>query len=350
MLVEIAIGDAYGAGFEYADENLPKNDLSGYTKHPTHNLRPGQYTDDTQMSIAIAESMIAHFDHDVPWTAETLAESFVQCFKRDWRDGYARGFQKLLEQVKTGDELRGILIPDSNKSGGAMRATPLGLLDKTAVIMEMTAIQAAITHNTPDGIAAAQAAALMTHHLAFGYMVADLREHLCDMLPKHADVLAKPWTGRILAPGLHSVCAAMEAILGDEPKSPVGGVGRMVRSLRLILQRVIAFTGDVDTAGAIAMGAASSCPDIVNDLPDVLRYGLERGPYGHDYLEKLERRLFLAVDYTPGRHRTRVDFRGQLVRPRVTPTGQGVADPADGGRSERRDEARDRDPLDDLDD
>jgi hypothetical protein len=329
MLVEIAIGDAYGAGFEYADENLPKNDLKGYTKHPTHALRPGQYTDDTQMSIAIAESLIARFDHGVPWVAETLAESFVHCFKRDWRDGYARGFQKLLEEVTSGNMLCSRLIPNSDKSGGAMRATPLGLLDKTGTILEMTEIQAAITHNTPDGIAAAQAAALMTHHLAFGYMVADLREHLCDLLPKHADVFATPWIGRILAPGLHSVRAAMQAILDADVFAPEGGAGRMQRSLSQILQRVIAFTGDVDTAGAIAMGAASSSPDIVNDLPDVLRYGLERGPYGHDYLEKLEVKLFAAVGYAPGRHRMRVDTRNvteaegvTLTRARVPPSGK----------------------------
>jgi ADP-ribosyl-[dinitrogen reductase] hydrolase len=300
MLVEIAIGDAYGAGFEYADENLPKNDLTGYTKHPTHQLNPGQYTDDTQMSIAIAEAMIAHANEGVPWTAEVLADFFVRSFKRDWRDGYARGFQKLLEQAHTGAELIALIVPISDKSGGAMRATPLGLLAKTEKIMEMTAIQAAITHNTADGIVAAQVAALMTHYLAHGYIVADLREFLCDLLPTHADVLRQPWVGRILAPGLHSVRAAMQAILDADVTAPAGGRGRMVRSLSQILKRVIAFTGDVDTAGAIAMGAASNSPDIINDLPDVLRYGLERGPYGHDFLVRLEEKLYAAVGYTLG--------------------------------------------------
>ena len=298
MLIEIAIGDSYGAGFEYADENMPKNDLSGYTKHPTHNLRAGQYTDDTQMSIAIAEALIAYLADAHDWTPDVLAEYFVRAFKRDWRDGYARGFQKLLEQVKTGPELLAALIPDSAKSGGAMRATPIGLLRLEAQVMRLTEIQAAITHNTPDGIAAAQAAAMMTHFLAFGYRQYELRDYLSDFLPKHADQFQTPWTGRILAPGLHSVRAALQAILDtpfevgpnlEQPKASLGG----------ILQRVVAFTGDTDTAAAIAMGAACYSPVVHNDLPDILRYGLERGPYGYDFLGKLDTSLLLAMEFAP---------------------------------------------------
>jgi len=61
MLLELAIGDAYGAGFEYVDTKmiLPQNNLSGYVKHPRHHIQPGSYTDDTQMSLAIAEALAA---------------------------------------------------------------------------------------------------------------------------------------------------------------------------------------------------------------------------------------------------------------------------------------------------
>ncbi|QBD80454.1 ADP-ribosylglycohydrolase family protein [Ktedonosporobacter rubrisoli] len=51
MLLELAIGDAYGAGFEYVDPEMIRrqNNLSHYVKHPRHAIRPGCYTDDTQM-------------------------------------------------------------------------------------------------------------------------------------------------------------------------------------------------------------------------------------------------------------------------------------------------------------
>lgn len=92
MLLELAIGDAYGAGFEYADEMLLENDLSHYVQHPRHNIKPGCYTDDTQMSIAIAETIISQ----APWTPELLANNFVKAFKRDSREGYAGRFYEFV--------------------------------------------------------------------------------------------------------------------------------------------------------------------------------------------------------------------------------------------------------------
>ena len=49
MLLEIAIGDAYGAGFEYVNAAIIRehNALSGTIQHPRHGTKPGQYTDDT---------------------------------------------------------------------------------------------------------------------------------------------------------------------------------------------------------------------------------------------------------------------------------------------------------------
>lgn len=37
MLVELAVGDAYGAGFEYADPEFvtAHNTVAGYVQHPT---------------------------------------------------------------------------------------------------------------------------------------------------------------------------------------------------------------------------------------------------------------------------------------------------------------------------
>ncbi|MDZ8086327.1 MAG: ADP-ribosylglycohydrolase family protein [Nostoc sp. DedQUE12b] len=92
MLLELAIADAYGAGFEYADETIANNDLSRYVEHPRFRLNPGSYTDDTQMSIAIAEVIVAQ----APWTPEVLADSFVRAFKHDQREGYARNFYHFL--------------------------------------------------------------------------------------------------------------------------------------------------------------------------------------------------------------------------------------------------------------
>jgi len=122
MLVDLVVGDAYGAGFEYAADRTvrERNNLSGYVQHPRHGIRPGCYTDDTQMSIALAEAIVA----GDPWTPEALARRFVAASKRDPREGYAGGFYALLQEVRDGAELLARIRPDSDKCGAAMRAGP----------------------------------------------------------------------------------------------------------------------------------------------------------------------------------------------------------------------------------
>jgi ADP-ribosyl-[dinitrogen reductase] hydrolase len=60
MLLELAVGDAYGAGFEYAPLEVVRkhNTATHYIQHPRHNIRPGCYTDDTQMSLAIPDRRV----------------------------------------------------------------------------------------------------------------------------------------------------------------------------------------------------------------------------------------------------------------------------------------------------
>src|SRR5436309_2099598 len=102
MLIQSAVGDAYGAGFEYADTHLIRqfNTLERYVQHPRHSIRPGRYTDDTQMTLAIAEAIVS----GEACTPLNLATRFVQCFKRDPREGYAQGFWQFLKEVNSGEE------------------------------------------------------------------------------------------------------------------------------------------------------------------------------------------------------------------------------------------------------
>src|SRR3954447_22310185 len=102
MLLELAIGDAYGAGFEYVSEGAIRkhNTAAYYVQHPRHNIRPGCYTDDTQMSLAVAEAIVS----GERWAALNLARRFVEAFHRDPREGYAGGFHAFLQEVTSGEE------------------------------------------------------------------------------------------------------------------------------------------------------------------------------------------------------------------------------------------------------
>ncbi|MEH1938334.1 MAG: ADP-ribosylglycohydrolase family protein [Nostoc sp.] len=277
MLLELAIADAYGAGFEYADEMIVNNDLSRYVEHPRFRLIPGSYTDDTQMSIAIAEVIVAQ----AAWTPEVLADSFVRAFKRDQREGYSRNFYHFLLEIQDGEEFLTKINPDSDKSGAAMRAAPIGIYATPEKVIEAATIQAAITHNTPDGINAGVAAALMSHY--FIYRLGAKRK-LGQFIEGYVSgEWSKPWEGKVKSKGWMSVRAAITAVMRNE-------------SMSELLQDCIAFTGDVDTVAAIALAAGSCSEEIRQDIPHHLVTGLENGTYGRDYLIDLDNQLMSLVD------------------------------------------------------
>lgn len=274
MLVELAIGDAYGVGFEYAPAHLvrEKNDLSGYVQHPRHNIRPGCYTDDTQMSIAIAEAIISGAE----WTPVMLAQHFVQAFKRDPREGYAGRFYAFLQEVNDGEEFLARIKPHSDKSGAARRAGPIGVYPDLKEVIERCRVQAAITHDTPAGINAAVAASLMVHYCLYRL---GTKAAFAEFLATHVEgPWTTPWQGRVGPKGMMSVRAALTAVAAHHRLSE-------------LLKVCITFTGDVDTVATIALAAASCSDEYEQDLPDPLVAGLEQGPYGYAYLKQLDKAL-----------------------------------------------------------
>ena len=125
MLLEGVIGDAYGAGFEFAERTKIDtfNTVSKYETHPIFPEIKGRYTDDTQMSIALAELIISGKE----WNALHIADSFVKTFKRDPRRGYAKRFYSFLSEIHDGQELLDKILNKSNRNGAAMRAYVLGI-------------------------------------------------------------------------------------------------------------------------------------------------------------------------------------------------------------------------------
>jgi ADP-ribosylglycohydrolase len=282
MLIEMAIGDAYGAGFEYADIELIRrqNNLSRYVKHPRHRIQPGAYTDDTQMSLALAEVIVA----GKPWEPRMLAHQFVVAFQRDPREGYAQGFYDFLRATRDGDQFLRTIRPDSAKSGAAMRAAPLGVYPTIAQVIERCNIQAALTHNTADGMNAASAAALMTHYFLYRR---GPKKDLGAFLEQHVSGRwSQPWSGKVGAQGLASVRAAITAVTNHA-------------SMSALLKACVDFSGDVDTVAAIALAAGSCSAEIAQDLPAHLYDDLENGKYGREYIRRLDERLLALVEQQP---------------------------------------------------
>ena len=272
MLVELAVGDAYGAGFEFVtgEEFFTKrNTLQDYVQHPWHVLKPGSYTDDTQMSIAIAELVIDQQE----WTPLVIADKFLEVFHRDPRKGYSKHFYTFLKETQTAQEFLVKMRNTSDKSGAAMRAGPRGFYPTIDEVLSRCSLQAAVTHDTPDGIHAAQASALMCHYFLNDLgSKADLPAFLCEHV---SGQWAEPWTGEVGSKGWMSIRAAITSILNHD-------------SLSGILRSCIAWGGDTDTVAAIALAAASCSQEIDQDLPESLTLHLEDGEFGRDFLSSLD--------------------------------------------------------------
>lgn len=278
MLVELAIGDAYGTGFEFvADEMVrKKNDLSGYVEHPSNGVKPGCYADDTQMTVAIAEAVVS----GEQWTREMLAQRFVTAFQRDPRNGYASGYRDFLHGVQDGAEFLAKARPLNECRGAALRAGPIGIYRSVPEVIRRAMVQAALTHNSADAIGSSVATALMTHY--FLHRVGP-KSGLASFITSHLPgSWMTPWKGKIGSKGTMSVRAAITAITDHG-------------SLSAVLRTCIDFTGEVDTAAATALAAAACSEEIEQDLPEPLLAGLENGPYGRDFLITLNKRLLARV-------------------------------------------------------
>jgi ADP-ribosylglycohydrolase len=270
MLVEIAIGDAYGAGFEFCSREkiAAHNTLAAYVEHEL-GLQAGRYTDDTQMSIANAEVLLATSDAH----SDDFADAYVRCYRRDRRLGYAKGLQSLLNECDTGAMLRQRIRPDSKRNGAAMRAVPLGLIAEKQRVMALASEQAMVTHATSEGVLSSQAVALMAHLLMYENARLD---DLPDLVARAIGLpLRRDWQAEVECDAIQTVHAVSTALLRN-------------RSMSGLLRDCVNFGGDVDSVAAIAMGLASLSREYVADIPHVLANGLEDGAYGRNYLRRLD--------------------------------------------------------------
>lgn len=275
MLINIAIGDAYGAGFEFASKKIIDDEhrLTEYHASRIDDLKKGQYTDDTQMTLGIMELML----NEKEWNKNNIAESFLNVFKRDVRHGYAKGFFSFLESIETAEEFNRLIKPNSIRNGAAMRSVPLGFFSDIEDVKEKARLQAVVTHDTAEGIISSQAVALMTF-----YFLNDLgkKDGLKSFIEKELLFsFIDNKTDRTKCDGIDTINAVLTVL-------------RESNSLTEIIDKSVLLGGDTDSVASIACGIASQSKEFKQDLPVFLFNELENNKYGRDYLIKLNN-LFL---------------------------------------------------------
>jgi ADP-ribosylglycohydrolase len=309
MLLRIAQGDAFAAAAEFIGDKEHLYKFDKYYQHPGHeNLKPGSYTDDTQMSIANAEVLLKVMrDNDDVVTGPldlSFSRAWIRAFKRDERDGYARGFQKFLESIKltketihedlaiakAGDEFKSRIKPTSDRNGAAMRAVPLGVIPNISNLLAVSDIQAKLTHNTFGGVLSSRVVALASHYALYTdeplrYVDRFVEEHFgrnMSISDDEAAWLFEDWMGAVPCHGIKTARAVLSLL-------------RNYDNLMDMMRQTILWGGDTDSVGAIAWGIASTR---YNDkLPEFFEKDLEvGGEYGVDFLLDLGEKLMRSYE------------------------------------------------------
>lgn len=161
-LLGLAVGDALGMPLEGVRASTIRSQLGKVTDFmdaPWRFLTAGQWTDDTQMMLCHAQSIVERKGFNI----EDTAHKFVRWFEsNDWRGiGGATydSIQRLragvhpLESGKKGEMAAG--------NGVAMRIAPLGLMDCGDLdrLREDCHSAAVITHDNPEAVAGGRAVA-----------------------------------------------------------------------------------------------------------------------------------------------------------------------------------------------
>lgn len=193
VLLCTAIGDALGMPFEgLASDNKSLATWDGKTFLPSRprppsdygcslNVKPGQFTDDSQMSIMVSESLI----ENKRFNAKDLSTRYV-----DWiHSGRARGFggttKKAVDSLKAGNHWTKSGVEGSVGNGTAMRAAPFGVFYANKDFNDMfqaVKVDSAITHKSIEAEAGALAIAITTW-LTVKKMSADVPAYLAVHLP-----------------------------------------------------------------------------------------------------------------------------------------------------------------------
>lgn len=155
-LVGLALGDALGA----PHEGGVLERLVWRVMGTARGLR--RFTDDTQMSLDLAASLIERGGVD----QDDLAMRFASGYQ--WDRGYGPGAASVLKSIRRGaswrEASRSVYPEGSLGNGGAMRAPVVGLFfhDRPERVDDAARLTAEITHAHPLGITGAQLVARAT--------------------------------------------------------------------------------------------------------------------------------------------------------------------------------------------
>ena len=264
----MALGDALGAPLEGGPIERLLWRFVGRTR--AGDMR---WTDDTQMSLDVAESFVSEGRLD----ADDLARRFAGSYR--WSRGYGPGAAKLLKRIGRGVDWREAsrsVFPDGSfGNGGAMRAPVVGLYfaGRPDELTDAARRSARVTHAHPLGVEGAVLVAWATASALAAQRSIDVLQRgasQCDLEPFTARLeTASTW----LHSGDEPPASEVRRRLGNgiaAAESCVTAVYIAARFLNEPFDEMLGFVascrGDVDTIGAMA-GAIWGAKNGTSGLP-----------------------------------------------------------------------------------
>ena len=152
-LVGTAVGDALGMPFEGYDPKYIQSRYGEVKDMFPGKLPAGSYTDDTEMMIGVAESLI----ENCGFNGEHMAKTFIKNFNSS--RGYGFGVQIVLKLISEGESWENAAENlfggiGSYGNGAAMRIAPVSIFyyDNFDELIKIAVKTAKITHTHPLGV------------------------------------------------------------------------------------------------------------------------------------------------------------------------------------------------------
>lgn len=295
VLLGTAVGDALGVPFETKLVNfepLIAWDGKTYLGSEHHKLLPGQYSDDTQMSLMVAESLIDNHG----FNPDDLSARYVDWMVSGrWR-GHGKTTMFALQNLVDGKHWSESGIAGSLGNGTAMRAAPFGVYFRNDIqsLVNIVKIDSSITHASDDAEAGALAIAL-TAAFAVNKDLDNLLDRLVEYLPD-SKVKSSIASLDSLVSSEHINAAQALRVLGTKAnvKETVPAALYCFLKFNDYHEAVVAAIragGDTDTTAAI-VGALIGARDGMKVI-DRSFYSIE----DFDYLVELDSKLYNRTAY-----------------------------------------------------
>lgn len=249
-LLGLAVGDAVGTTLEFKprDSYLPLTDMIG---GGPFRLKAGEWTDDSSMALALADSLLANEEFDpedlmrrfVAWRDKGEYSCTGSCFDIGMTVASALSRWKL-----NGDPIAGSTDPQSAGNGSLMRLSPVAIRhwqDRDTMRL-VAAIQSQTTHGAPEAVSACVAYADLIADAIAGY---PRHEVLAPRKGNHAGKIERIMRGSWRGAARNDIGSS--GYVAHSLEAALWSIGR-TSDFRSAILTAANLGGDADTTAAIA--------------------------------------------------------------------------------------------------